>query len=789
MVLDTNAKKFKYSTFNKILCVIICLATFACSAKLITGEVMSFVYDEKPISKSSQTKDWTSTSTFRNLLGNDLNKIYEITISSSERARLKRLGEQKKDECIKQALAYKEALLKERELEGEYDGYDPYLGDYEYDLGEITLCLSLNSDDEQDLSELYDSELESRIDEAFEWGSYRIDTVSKDLNFYSALDSKVIASSLSESEEKNFDESQVKAYQRYIIIKNSKLAECKGIDEDIANTVFGWTFTNTLYKNVDIYMFFNDVDLSKNLFDYISFDDSKINSYSQLRAFDGYARDCRNMAVIYCPVATVLLLISFACAFYYFSISGKKDKDDFARLRFTDYLPLELQLLAGVGIGFGAILLAATAFEYMLYNEYSLIIVWGITLVAIVIQIAVFCIYSANARYAKSEKKYYKHLILYWIFLGLWKFLVLDFRLHKKLFKKMRASARRTSGAFRYKPLKFKKNVIALTIIYAVVNVILFAFIVLLFFIFVDTIGRLIPFILAVGDLVGNILILRRVLEYIKNLDIIINASANHEDIPLDADALPESLKVLAQSMRYTNAELQSAVTKAVKDERLRSELITNVSHDLKTPLTSIITYVDLLSKCDIQDEKAREYIGVLDDKGAKLKRLIDDLIEASKVTSGNITVNPSFMNLSELCLQATVDAQADFEKAGLELIVKQGEKPTTVFADGTKTFRIIENLLSNARKYSAVHSRVYISVYEENNCGVFEIKNISAEPLDISPDELTERFVRGDKSRNKDGNGLGLSIAKELCTLQNGTLDISIDGDLFKVKVKLPKE
>ncbi len=139
--------------------------------------------------------------------------------------------------------------------------------------------------------------------------------------------------------------------------------------------------------------------------------------------------------------------------------------------------------------------------------------------------------------------------------------------------------------------------------------------------------------------------------------------ASQHIDLPMAIDSLPQSLKILADSMKYTNVELQNAIAKAVKDERLRAELITNVSHDLKTPLTSIITYVDLLKICDISDPKAQEYIHVLDDKGAKLKRLIDDLIEASKVTSGNVTVNLTPMNLSELCLQSTVDVSRILKK------------------------------------------------------------------------------------------------------------------------------
>ena len=217
-------------------------------------------------------------------------------------------------------------------------------------------------------------------------------------------------------------------------------------------------------------------------------------------------------------------------------------------------------------------------------------------------------------------------------------------------------------------------------------------------------------FVFIAGDVVANTFALRAVCKYFKTLDEIIYASSQHIDVPMALDTLPQSLKILADSMKYTNAELQNAIAKAVKDERLRAELITNVSHDLKTPLTSIITYVDLLKNCDIPDPKAQEYIHVLDDKGAKLKRLIDDLIEASKVTSGIVSVNLAPMNLSELCLQSTVDVQQDFDKNNLNLVVKQGEKPVTVTADGAKTFRVIENQLSKAIKNRARGSHVYVS-------------------------------------------------------------------------------
>ena len=250
---------------------------------------------------------------------------------------------------------------------------------------------------------------------------------------------------------------------------------------------------------------------------------------------------------------------------------------------------------------------------------------------------------------------------------------------------------------------------------------------------------------------------------------------------------IPKSLKILANNLTVKNEALDKAVAEAIKKEHMKTQLITNVSHDLKTPLTSLISYSDLLSKCDIEDEDAKKYVDVINQQSEKLKRLIEDLIEASKVSTGNVTLNKVKLNLSELAVQAIVEFTPDFEKNCNEVKFSEQETPPVVFADGTKTYRIISNLLSNAKKYSAPHTRIYASVYKEGNYGCFEIKNISKEPLNISASELTERFVRGDESRTNEGNGLGLSIAKDLCGLQNGVLDIIIDGDLFKVIVKLP--
>lgn len=288
-----------------------------------------------------------------------------------------------------------------------------------------------------------------------------------------------------------------------------------------------------------------------------------------------------------------------------------------------------------------------------------------------------------------------------------------------------------------------------------------------------------------------NVVCLILVWRYVISLDKIITAAQKaHDGEPaqlLDTQNMPQPLRSLAENFTAAQESKAAAIEEALKGERMKTELITNVSHDLKTPLTSIISYVDLLEKCDIQDETAQKYIRVLDEKSGRLKRLIEDLVEASKVSSGAVTLNKIRVNLCELATQAVGEMEDSFAEHRLEIVLNTPETPPVIFADSQKTWRIFDNLLNNARKYSLEGTRVYVDVREENGEGIFSVKNVSAEALNIPPEELTQRFVRGDQSRTKEGSGLGLSIAKDLCALQGGALELQIDGDLFKATVKLP--
>lgn len=263
--------------------------------------------------------------------------------------------------------------------------------------------------------------------------------------------------------------------------------------------------------------------------------------------------------------------------------------------------------------------------------------------------------------------------------------------------------------------------------------------------------------------------------------------SRGNLDYSIDSKEMSVAFVGFAKDLQGIQSGLKKAVAEAVKGERMKTELITNVSHDLKTPLTSIINYVDLLKKEDLENQNALNYVGVLEEKSARLKQLVEDLIEASKASSGNLAVSKEKVDMHQLVMQAYGEYEEKIVKAGLDIRINTLEKDLFVLADGKYLWRIIENLLSNVLKYSMPNSRVYINIDKNERYGMLTIKNVSNFPLEISPEQLTERFVRGDASRTTEGSGLGLSIAQGLTNLQDGKFKVDIDGDLFKVTVEIP--
>jgi len=238
-----------------------------------------------------------------------------------------------------------------------------------------------------------------------------------------------------------------------------------------------------------------------------------------------------------------------------------------------------------------------------------------------------------------------------------------------------------------------------------------------------------------------------------------------------------------AENLNSISNVLGTAVEQRMRSERMKTELITNVSHDIKTPLTSIINYVDLLKKPHTEKEQA-EYLDVLDRQSRRMKKLMEDLVEASKASTGSISVNLAPTNVGELIRQAASEYEERFEKSELLPLVQLPEKDLVILADGKLLWRIMDNLLGNVCKYAQPHTRVYLRADSTHQNIMISIRNISREMLNINAEDLIERFVRGDDSRNTEGSGLGLNIAKSLTELQNGELRLSIDGDLFKAEL-----
>lgn len=541
--------------------------------------------------------------------------------------------------------------------------------------------------------------------------------------------------------------------------------------------------TNKFYSICNGYDDFY-IDNTKQAYFQIDMSKAKNDYYSEIQEnFDKVNHNpMKNFAVSVACIILLLLLLVWNCI-----LAGRKGSE--YKTFKIDKVPNDLHFLVSGGLVAGGFFLLINSLYFYAKSLFSEADIYS-TLADMVISVvnlnmfmplvcalafAIFLVMSewltSVTRQVKAHSGFFKNTLVYMLIKCLVWF-----------FKTVIAKPAKKGIAFlKYRPDVFKKQLMAYLIGYGVVNLLL------LFLVSVCDAGMRMVFCLVWFGLNAASLVF--VVKYVMDLDEVIKAFNERRPPRVNYQKLPQSLKILVDAQKYTAEELNRAVDKAVRDERMRSELITNVSHDLKTPLTSIITYVDLLKHCDIQDEKAQEYIGVLDEKGGRLKRLIDDLVEASKITSGVVKLNLVQLDLGELATQAVVEHQQEFADNGLELIFKGDKKSLSAIADGQKTYRVIENLMSNARKYSAKGSRVYADVYDQNNTAVFEIKNVSAQPLDISADELKERFVRGDKSRNKEGNGLGLSIADNLCQAMHGRMEITIDGDLFKVKVVLPRQ
>ena len=294
----------------------------------------------------------------------------------------------------------------------------------------------------------------------------------------------------------------------------------------------------------------------------------------------------------------------------------------------------------------------------------------------------------------------------------------------------------------------------------------------------------------------GNIVVLlaaQKRMSDIDKIDVAVrNIASGDTGYQLNLEEFSGNERRIAENLNNIGAGLDAALSEKMKSERLKTDLITNVSHDIKTPLTSIINYIDLIKRENPSEPRIVEYLQILEQKSQHLKNLTEDLVEASKVQSGNISLDMQVIDFNEMVMQANGEFEEKFATRKLTIVSKLPKQPVLIMADGRSLWRVLENIYNNAFKYAAEGTRIYVDIEEnpgkDTNSGgtaTFTMKNISSNPLNINADELTERFVRGDVARSTEGSGLGLSIAESLARMQGGKFSIAIDGDLFKAMVK----
>lgn len=317
-------------------------------------------------------------------------------------------------------------------------------------------------------------------------------------------------------------------------------------------------------------------------------------------------------------------------------------------------------------------------------------------------------------------------------------------------------------------------NLIGIAVVYRLWNRRMYAFLVL-------------TAMVALDGIVG-VLLFRRNAEQAEIVDGINRIRDGEDEFKVDPESLHGSSRELAIAVNSIGEGIRHAVKTSMEDERMKTDLITNVSHDLKTPLTSIISYVDLLKRLHIEEEPAKGYINILDSKAQRLKQLTDDLMEVSRISSGTIVLEKEKLNLTELLNQGIGEFSEKLEECRLQVVFEEDDMPAYIYADSRRMWRVVENLFNNICKYALEGTRVYINMAKAEDRIEVSIKNISRQQMSVRPEELTERFIRGDSSRTTEGSGLGLSIAKSLVQVHEGSFDILVDGDLFKVLISFPE-
>ena len=576
------------------------------------------------------------------------------------------------------------------------------------------------------------------------------------------------------SEKNRYDSSTgIASYINYLIIDretgekftNIKSNDYQKVIEEIKNQSIYWNLvegkieTSLTYINQDNmkynYSFHHvsDTEETKKWKDYdiYSFyeeETANINSFLFNKNIYDFMLQHKALPLYTCGISLLLLII---IAFYLFNAIGYKKGTEQICLNTLDKIPYEI-----VSIICANVILVVMAFIVNTFDMYAQAIVIAVYIIAYLVGYIACAVWGITTIKRIKARTFWKSFLSYKIINWLYKKI-------KKYTKEIGKKTPASKKVFWY----YWGFVLISIIVGCLLGSVLAIIVLLLFWIWT----------------------FYRIRKYIRNQEEIKEALEKiyqgNNDIYLDNTELEGNLKEMAIYINDIAGGFSNAIEESLKSERLKTELITNVSHDIKTPLTSIINYVDLLKKEEIQDEKIKEYIDILDRKSQRLKKLTEDLVEASKVSSGNVQLNIEEIKLKELINQSIGEFKDRLEEKNLKIEINMPVEEIKIKADNRYLYRVIENIFSNVTKYALENSRVYIDMKkEEKDKTEISIKNISKEKLNISSEELMQRFVRGDKSRYTEGSGLGLSIAKSLTELQGGKFDIYIDGDLFKVVI-----
>ena len=521
-------------------------------------------------------------------------------------------------------------------------------------------------------------------------------------------------------------------------IKSSEVywnIESGNVDTNINNLKIENIKYRTQYKQIE--------DLNKNIYTALSDTDSYYTHFVEIKLVYDVAKELYKVSVPLIIISGIILIFGVISVIAGIGRSGKNNK---INLNWYDKVPLEIvTILYFLGILLNVAIVADLSYSGILYS-----------IIICIIDFILFYIFSIITLETIVKRIKTKTLL---------KSTLIYFICHE--IKKT------------YTNRKVTTKVILLFL----------AFSIILFTLVALAMDSAFFVLILIGYLFAVLwLLIQAAIKFNKVREAVKSIYEGNTNIRLNETEMKGVLKELTIYINDIAGGLSNAINQSSKSERLKTEPITHVSHDIKTPLTSIINYVDLLKKEKMPNEKCTEYLMILENKSQRLKKLTEDLIEASKASSGNIKLNIERINVNELVKQISGEFEDRFKAKGLEEILTLPEEEIFINADGRYMYRVLENIYSNAAKYALENTRVYMDIIPKQKTVVIQMKNVSKEKLNISVDELMQRFVRGEASRNTEGSGLGLSIANSLTELQGGKFHIYLDGDLFKVTIGFEK-